>query len=1427
MINNLEYAEGEVVNAPFDQSFMDKYNSCTLDIADLINLNKKQLAQLNNNHFFKHMSKNINSDFLDCIGLETAIELYKQSEEDFQYAQDLNKSGSEISLLWTVPNLSASDIIPTLEYMLTRYILENPTSYLTRPVNSYYYPEKYRKKNPGIFLEDGLLPEEILDRYYHKKLTITDLKDNIDAFKGCPFVYFMDYNYLDEMKLLDKSLGHEGLRLLIKNHYDIFYYLCPGLNAKLFSSFCHTMPKDIMSEMQFEHEFLKIVKEYIDPLEHILIDNQTLKLHSSFESMNIKVVSKYNNSEDFSNHDEHNYVMDFNQQKILKYFDSKNFVRFIKEAGIHNYVMCKLDQIVKLLNITTTSLSSEIKDYELFCKSFVHWIEILRRYPAQVTTMRNLRLVDKNFQLKYPQIFISEDARYDGREAFYDMEMDAEFIRQHPKCIQYLKDKNLEYVITGDYTFILYKKSNSAKPIKANFLNYYSRYFGNEELLKVLSTYGYLFSNLSSMSIYDFNDKEIVDKYIREVVYEKIIGLRSNENNGIDYVFLRNVPSFTKEYPQLFLTEDDLKIIPEHDLKEINDNFYNQSLTYKDLRNYPYLMDILKNKDLKMIFDTNYDYYQDFYDLDFIQAIGNELFLKVYQKYGNYLEEIEDYIDSEFYEIFEKRVENNNFNYDILCELIEEKIAVWCYDGIGYYYLDDMPISFQENYPELFLSEDAPSALKEAYYGFQLNFESIKEHPEWLSYLKNKRIIQAIYGGSYDLDLVDKYFDIFGEEEGLVLGIKYCDSVTKILQSDSSIDNILKMKEWYDQSGKRFIPHIAVIQNFNINKASKFFSNGRKWSKLMNLKQYTKNDESVTGLLKLAYVFGVFDNDSKGYNQLYQLLTQVPDKISSNDYQQLLLNEKNYHQNLSDRLDKLEYNYDKDKSIIKQLYCLVNNDQYKLLIDQVKYQDIVPLLKTMYWKVLNYKFLNCANIHSMFGRFKIEYNSRFREFLYNHLQEIMSNNDYATNIASIQRSFKDICIVNSNRRLTLPLALNYVQTIKYDNIDTVNEPMARVASIAGYEQEEFNTLQQIYNYAKKRIYSSIPRIENTMDGFHYEILRLDDPLGLAVGTLTDCCQELGDNAENCMQHAMTSSDGRIFVVKDSNGNIIAQSWVWRNQDTICFDNIEVPNKVFDRYSTDMITNKIYNIYQKAARELTEKDHQKYKELLEQKIISKDQYEKLLLHRVTVGLGYNDIAKAIQSHAKQDKSILKHPIKYQCPIKLTYGSYTDAYEQYILVKDGEVQKNYENCIAIFNDDYVIYDNNNLSYDVLEIIGRFDYLKYDYSEILDEHVSSNSCMQTISRVYNSNLNNTKVIMNSNFVIVFEENEDIIILHDILYNNELIINEVIEDITKTVQEQIKLAIKQISHNKKIDISYLDDDARDIYLKIIDKIKQKLLKK
>ena len=120
-----------------------------------------------------------------------------------------------------------------------------------------------------------------------------------------------------------------------------------------------------------------------------------------------------------------------------------------------------------------------------------------------------------------------------------------------------------------------------------------------------------------------------------------------------------------------------------------------------------------------------------------------------------------------------------------------------------------------------------------------------------------------------------KYFNLFGEEKALKLGVSKPETVMEMISNNE----VELMKSWYDKTGKKFIPDVVVMQNFNIKDADKFLTSASSWSKLMHLKSFAQNMEARDAMLKLAYAFGVFDNSPKGLSKVMDLLKGLPRKI--------------------------------------------------------------------------------------------------------------------------------------------------------------------------------------------------------------------------------------------------------------------------------------------------------------------------------------------------------------------------------------------------------------------------------------------------------------------------------------------------------------------------------------------------------------------
>ena len=96
----------------------------------------------------------------------------------------------------------------------------------------------------------------------------------------------------------------------------------------------------------------------------------------------------------------------------------------------------------------------------------------------------------------------------------------------------------------------------------------------------------------------------------------------------------------------------------------------------------------------------------------------------------------------------------------------------------------------------------------------------------------------------------------------------------------------------------------------------------------------------------------------------------------------------------------------------------------------------------------------------------------------------------------------------------------------------------------------------------KRVTSSIPRVKGKVNDYTYEVLRYDNLEGISVGNKTNCCFTVKGRAFTCLKHALASNNGRVLVIK-KNGELIAHSWLWRNGNLLCIDNIEVNKGVKD------------------------------------------------------------------------------------------------------------------------------------------------------------------------------------------------------------------------------------------------------------------------
>lgn len=974
---------------------------------------------------------------------------------------------------------------------------------------------------------------------------------------------------------------------------------------------------------------------------------------------------------------------------------------------------------------------------------------------------------------------------------------------------------------------------------------------------------------------------------------------------------------FRESHPEIFVNLDNLTSISQEERQRLTKAFYTRTLSFDDIKKYPELANALKDKNLSIAFgdkdgnhhegriflDTGYGRTSEkkYSDLELLQVFGNEKFLELCSKYGRYMDGIATHLSKDITIRNGKYVDLgmqhlDGLSFEEVSKLIEDIIARESILGNLTYQPEDAPTFLRESHPELFLSDDAPDELKQYFYNrsnnYPLTFEILQRNKDWMPFLKDKAITTSLLRNSYLKQDMIKFFEVFGEEKAIKLGINRAETVKEMMKAHQ----VELMKSWYDKTGGKFIPDFVVMQNFRLEQADKFLASGANWSNLMKIKNFAQTPESRDAMLKLAYSFGAFDQDQRGFKKLQDLLTGLPKKIDAEQgyifeqidkqinqysrrrvffgvksrsymdaegnvhttresfptskieeaYQQMIDYVKNNGfiglfdnttlLNLLESLKKENVGIDFSKNIFSQLYRKNDDGSYTLTINAQSCPKSSQAIRGILEKFRELPILTPDKAHHYLGGFKLEYDSDFREFFLSNFDIIIGDSKYLSQISAIQRRFEEIKTIYSNVNLTLDLAMSYINNNKYENVNTGNERVTQVAGLQNYSQQDFEILQQIYNYGKQRTFSSIPRISsdksvNLPSGtYHYEILRLDDPRAMSIGFESDCCQRLGEPAEVCMEHSMVDKNGRVFIITNTAGEIVAQSWVWRNKDVLCFDNIEVPDqKMWDNGILrgqensgirNQFTDDILAIYKMVAHELIEVDEKVYKELLDSNKITQEQYEGLRLGKITAGLGYSNIEGSLKT-LPIDKTILSRPLPFEEPVKLSRGLYTsDSTTQYILEERDDRKEFDGDTLPVHSDTFVEYSDSNftekslLSLEKLEIVTKEDPRNLDTS--VSDYADSEHLVTEIARNYGLNPETARIIMNPNFAIIYDVNGDRLRVGDLLFNTKVDNEQQQMDIESQVVMQMRLALEQIASDKEIDVSALDEKQKEMYAKI-----------
>ena len=898
--------------------------------------------------------------------------------------------------------------------------------------------------------------------------------------------------------------------------------------------------------------------------------------------------------------------------------------------------------------------------------------------------------------------------------------------------------------------------------------------------------------------------------------------------NGIE---LKDIKKLVDRDSKRLLDSYDVKQLLEYGIKDLSE----LSETYNDLHQ---VKEMLEKRPLDLI---NMGRFQDIkkefiekYGIDNIIALDeetngmfshqlwrNDIYLTMLAEAERRAPKLEGN-EQLTYEQFRDRM------YEILLHARDERGVL---TGRDYEDYDFIQGAFRRKHQDIFLDGEFPEDVKKAFYTRHMTAEMVRQNTDLIQLLQGKDLSRA-FDEEYS-----ELFKRFDNKSIMKLGTRNPEIIEKMVQNHK--EDVLQ--NWYRSTGGKFVPHHVVMLNFPEGEIDSFLGNSKRWSQLMRIDNYNLNDDGKAAILKASYAMGVFQGDDDGFNKTMKLFTDVPQELTQEEYEKVT-------SMFSGAFDPFRFsgsNFDPEqkdkemKSLFEQAYTLNDEGKYVFSMDKQKNKDSVRMIREILEKAQIPRILTPEKAHQMFDSFAMEYNPDFVRFFNDNIEEILSNPEYTKDIATMQRQFKDIVRTNAGRRLTLDVAQNYIKSILYTDIEVGNEGVAEQAKIAGYSQKDFEAIQSLFNEGEVRDFSSIPRIQGSTKGYTYEMLRCDDPLALTIGTLTDCCQEIHGAGQTSMEHSVVSPDGRVFCVKDAEGRLVAQSWFWRNQYTGCFDNIEIPHRIFELYEKEHpdlgkkgLTIDVLEVYKKAAQDLMQEDSRVYQELLDNGTISQEQYDALLLGKVTIGLGYNDIADAIKVdktiHQETDRVGVKGTDRLPHP-------YTDASTQYTIAERRGIIKSEHENLYVHQDDVPVFDGTNMSSMVLLTMKRMEqaterdnlaYLSernYDDEEKLPK---SQKIINSIAREYQLDPNDTRVMATARIALIYSKDKDNKVKIGDLLSSPLrkgLTEEQKQKATAHIMHQVKKALKQIGvQGSEVDLSSLSEEQQQMLQSVMQEIEK-----
>lgn len=548
----------------FSKELKVKYYNGNLEVKDLINLSPNLIDELKNKDNFLESFKEKDRYLVRNFGIEKNIELYLASPSIYHSVEDLFDLNLYITEFNNDIKISTPDDFKRVIYnklrndtMNTEYnnsMFEQSKNIL----NENNFTKDFVEQNKDLFLKDVDLPEDVKNRYFNRKLTYQDVKNNLEKFRNINIEFFMDKS--DNLKELCYRFGIGNFQKALAKYPEIFDHLMA--NEQLMSDIIKYIPYNYsLQDQDAQYIFGESIKNYyIDYAKKNKIDllDSKHKFPIWMKSLNInRVISKYNDINELLNYDTNILLLDTKQRSIV-HNQNLHFIRnFEKETNFFSRIGVNSFDILNFYQYRTP------ESYDKFLEELAKILDYERKsgkyskYPYGSIT--------GEFRDKYPNLFIAENTPPALQEAFYQMKINDEFIKNNKDCLDYIynSDKEIDDFFNFDQKLVDGIKSNFSKREGYNFIFSYFPY-------------------LKDINTNNIDNKNFIDS-INASIFNGIVAGSINYNYDAPQ-------QFKEKYPSLFIDEN----VPA----EIKDKFYKGTFTLQDFNDDINLLEYFKNTNI-------------------------------------------------------------------------------------------------------------------------------------------------------------------------------------------------------------------------------------------------------------------------------------------------------------------------------------------------------------------------------------------------------------------------------------------------------------------------------------------------------------------------------------------------------------------------------------------------------------------------------------------------------------------------------------------------------------------------------------------------------------------------------------------------------------------------------------------------------------